>query len=83
MPVCILFKIIYLSLMKMCILLDLESNYILWTKVGNLKFKFQQHIKNLRRSSNDCENSNAHVGGSQNLACIEEMHYVSCVMTKN
>lgn len=23
------------------------------------------------------------VGGNQNLACIEEMYYVSCIMTKN
>lgn len=47
MLACVLFKVIYLSIMKMCILLGLESNYILQTKVGNLKFKFQQHIKNL------------------------------------
>ena len=53
----ILFKIIWLSSMKRCIPLGLESNYILQTKVGNLKFKFQQHIRNLRRPSKDCDNS--------------------------
>lgn len=64
--------------MQMYILLGLESNYILLIKVWNLKFKFQ-----LWRPSNDCENSNACVGGNQNLACIKEMYYVSCIMTKN
>lgn len=40
----ILFEIICLSLMKMCILLGLDLNYILRTKVGNLNFSSIQRI---------------------------------------
>lgn len=72
MLACILIKLICFTLMKMCVLPGLELKYILWTEVWNLRFKFQQHIKNLWRPSNNCGDLNNYVGSTQNLMHIGE-----------